>query len=605
MFDFKKFLANLTTAPGVYQMLDHNAEILYVGKAKNLKKRISSYFRARVDHPKTKALVKQIADIRILITQDENEALLLENNLIKQYRPRYNILFRDDKSYPYLIFSQHIYPRLDILRSQKTPQTEYFGPFSNSFAVRQTLQLIEKLFLLRNCSDNFFAHRTRPCLQYQIKRCSAPCVQLISREDYQRAVQNAKLFLQGKNKMVIAALTTEMDDAAERLDFEQAKYYRDQIKMLRQIESEQVIQNAHGDFDVIAFFCQEQWLSIQLLMIRQGKIIGNHVYFHEQTSASSIEEMLSYFIAHYYLNARHTLPKEIFIPQKIADQNWLSNAFSRAAQHKVLIKIAARGIPYNLMQSATHNAREVLRAKLAEHSSQKKRLHDLERALDLPPDSIQRMECFDISHTFGEATVASCVVFDQEGPDKKSYRIFNIKEVTKGDDFAAMRQVLTRRYSAAKPQDELLPDLIIVDGGKGQLQQAIEVLAGYGLDNIMILGIAKGVTRKAGFETIWRAGQEKPLQLDTHAPAMHLLQHIRDEAHRFAISKHRAKRGKSSTTSTLEDIPGVGSKKRQALLKHFGGWQGLQSASINALSKAPGIGLRLAKQIHQFLAEHG
>ena len=582
-------------------MLDSAGHVLYVGKAKNLKKRVSSYFRVQVDHPKTRALVKHIAEIKILITQDENEALLLENNLIKQYRPRYNILFKDDKSYPYLIFSKHTYPRLDSLRTQKTPAGEYFGPFSNSFAVRRTLQLIEKLFLLRNCSDSFFAHRSRPCLQYHIKRCSAPCVQLIDPEQYQQDVHNAKLFLQGKNQLIIKKLTEQMDIAAEQLNFEQAAHDRDQINMLRQIEAEQIIQKAQGDFDVMAFFCKEQWVSVQLLMIRQGKMVGNHIYFHEQSFEVSPAEVLGYFIEQYYLNTERSIPKEIFIPEKIADQTWLSNALACATQHPVAIKTASRGVAHHLIQRAAHNAREALLAKFAQSSSQKKRFTDLEKALDLPPDTIQQVECFDISHTFGEATVASCVVFNTEGPDKKSYRIFNIHDVTKGDDFAAMHQVLTRRYSETKSIDRLLPNVIIVDGGKGQLQQAVDVLARFGLQDIILLGIAKGVTRKAGFETLWRAGQDTPLLLDTHAPAMHLLQHIRDEAHRFAISKHRAKRAKTRNTSTLEDIPGIGQKKRQALLKHFGGLQGLKNASVSALAKVPGIGLQLAEEIYQFL----
>lgn len=601
MFNIKNFLATLTTAPGVYQMLDSAGDILYVGKAKNLKKRVSSYFRIHVDHPKTQVLVKHIAEIKILITQDENEALLLENNLIKQYRPRYNILFKDDKSYPYLIFSQHTYPRLDSVRTHKTPVGEYFGPFSNSFAVRRTLQFIEKLFLLRNCSDHFFANRSRPCLQYHIKRCSAPCVGLISSKHYEEAVQHAKLFLQGKNQSIIKTLTEQMDVAAQQLHFEQAAHYRDHINMLRQIEAEQMVQKAQGDFDVIALFCQEQWISVQLLMIRQGKMIGNYSYFHEQSFEVSAQEVLSYFIEQYYLHTERSIPKDIFIPEKIVEQIWLSNALTRAAQHPVSIKIPSRGVAHHLIQRAAHNAQEALLAKLAQSSSQKKRFIDLAKVLDLPPDTIQQIECFDISHTFGEATVASCVVFNSEGLDKKSYRIFNIHDVTKGDDFAAMHQVLTRRYREAKSIDRALPEVIIVDGGKGQLQQAVEVLTQYGLQDIILLGIAKGVTRKAGFETIWRAGQDTPLLLDTHAPAMHLLQHIRDEAHRFAISKHRAKRGKSRNTSTLEGIPGIGSKKRQVLLKHFGGLQGLKSASVSALAKVPGIGPQLAEEIKEWV----
>jgi excinuclease ABC subunit C len=611
MFDVKHFLQTLTSSPGVYQMFDNQGKIIYVGKAKNLKKRLSSYFRVHVDLPKTAALVKQIADIQIIITQNENEALLLENNLIKQYAPRYNILFKDDKSYPYLIFSTHEFPRLDLLRTQKTPKGEYFGPFSNTNAVRYSLQLIEKLFLLRNCSDSFFAHRSRPCLQYHIKRCSAPCVGLIDPSHYQQSVAYAKLFLQGKNQVIIKTLNEKMEQAADQLDFERAADCRDQIQLLRQIESEQSIQNAQGDFDVIAASMKEELMSLQLLMIRQGKIIGHQTYFHYFESHTSsdrtlqcdyfVDEGLRYFLAQYYLNADRTIPKEIFIQQKITDQALLSHSLTRQTQHRVVIKVAVRGIPHNLIKMAKHNAEEALLAHLANKSSLKKRFDTLAQALELPAVEIQRIECFDISHTFGEATVASCVVFDQNGPNKKEYRIFNINHVTAGDDFAAMHQVLQRRYRHAKNSETALPDIIVIDGGKGQLQQAVDVLAELEIDNIILLGIAKGPTRKAGFETIWRSDVEQPLAFDAHSPAIHLLQNIRDEAHRFAISKHRQKRGKSKKTSTLETIPGIGSKKRQALLKYFGGMQGVKDASFNALSKAPGIGPQLAKKIDAYL----
>ncbi|MCD6047143.1 MAG: excinuclease subunit [Gammaproteobacteria bacterium] len=600
MFDAKNFLANTPHAPGVYQMLDAVGTIIYIGKAKDLRKRVSSYFRAQVDQPKTAVLVKQICDIKLIITQSENEALILENNLIKQHRPRYNILFKDDKNYPYLIFSKHTFPRLDLIRTHKTPQGEYFGPYSNSTAVREILQLSEKLFLLRNCADGFFAHRSRPCLQYHIKRCSAPCVGLISVEEYQEDVQHAKLFLQGKNALVIAALTKNMDEAAMRLDFEKAAFYRDQIQHLREIEAEQHVQKGHGDFDIIAAFAQEEHVCVQLFIVRGGKIIGDK--FVHANSAASSEEVLEYFIEQHYLNVDAAIPKTIFVSHLLKNDVWLSQALTeQAATHKVHIRPALRGIPLNLMKLASHNAEQALLAKLAHQTSLKKRFESLENILDLPLNSIHRMECFDISHTFGEATVASCVVFDENGPSKKDYRIFNIQNITAGDDFAAMHQVLTRRFRHAKEAGGVIPDLLIIDGGKGQLQQAIDVLQSLEIQQVIILGIAKGPMRKPGLEVIWRAGAEQPVDIDPHSPAMHLLQHIRDEAHRFAITRHRAKRGKSKQTSLLENIEGIGAKRRQALLKHFGGLQGLKNASIADIAKVPGISMALAEKIVEVL----
>ncbi len=595
MFNAKEFLSTVSNAPGVYQMFDAAGNILYVGKAKNLKKRLSSYFRAQVDQPKTSVLVKHIESIRIIITQSENEALILENNLIKAHKPRYNILFKDDKNYPYLVFSQHRFPRLDLIRTHKTPQGEYFGPFSNSSAVKQTLHLIEKLFLLRNCSDSFFANRSRPCLQYHIKRCSAPCVNNISPADYHEAVKYTKLFLQGKNVQIIEALRKEMESAAEKMDFEKAAFYRDQIQMLRHVESEQTVQKGHGDFDIVAAASKEGHICIQLLRIRSGKIVGSFAYFHHENV--ELPQALEYFIAQHFLNAITALPKQIYVNTSLNNQDWLNNALSEQSGYKVSIKFARRGVPLNLMRMAEYNAGQTLFRDLAQKSSQKQRFEALEKILDLPKGSLLRIECFDISHTFGEATVASCVVFDENGPNKKDYRLFNIRDITAGDDFTAMRQVLERRYRHLSENLAPSPDVVIIDGGKGQLSQAIQVFEAFNIRDIILLGIAKGPTRKAGLEVIWQAGHEKPLAIDPHSPAMHLIQHVRDEAHRFAIAKHRAKRGKSKQTSVLENISGIGSKKRQALLKHFGGLQGLKNASVMDIAKVEGIGIGLAEKI--------
>ncbi len=597
IFDFKNFLKNLTNASGVYQMLDENKNIIYVGKAKSLKKRLQSYFRSEVDSVKTASLVRRIADIKIIVTQTENEALLLENNLIKAWRPRYNILFKDDKSYPYLAFSHHSFPRLDYFRSHKTPKGEYFGPYANSYAVKKVLYLIEKIFLLRNCSDSFFNHRSRPCLQYHIKRCSAPCVKYIAEEDYRKSANLAKLFLQGKNQQVIKMLTTQMDAAAEKEDFEKAAFLRDQIFALRQMDSEQQIQKGHRSVDVIVGVEAYQEIIIQHLMIREGKLIGDQAFYPDCRNSDSLAETLEYFIAQHYLNNDRAMASQILVNQALANQQWLAKTLSEDKKHSVHIKYVQRGENLRFIKMAEKHALQNLLAKQAEAASQKNRLQAVAKILNL--ENLKRIECFDISHTFGESTVASCVVFNEEGAAKKDYRLFNIKNVTKGDDYAAMRQVLQRRYKDATMDNH--PDLVIIDGGKAQLQQAIDVFKALSLPSVTLLGVAKGPTRKAGFEILWLAGKETPLTLDPHSSAMHLIQQIRDEAHRFAITRHRAKRAKSRRESVLEKIEGVGSKKRQALLKHFGGIQGLKEASIADILKVPGIHQILAQKIYDHL----
>ncbi|MBM3887259.1 excinuclease ABC subunit UvrC, partial [Candidatus Dependentiae bacterium] len=487
-------LAHLPSLPGVYQMLDAYDEIIYVGKAKNLKKRVASYFKASHENSKTAVLVKHIRDIRTIVTASENEALLLENNLIKQFRPRYNILFKDDKSYPYLIFSNHCFPRLDLIRTQKTPKEAYFGPYSDGGAARQTVQLVEKLFQLRNCSESFFAHRSRPCLQYHIKRCSAPCVGYIDQKNYAESVARAKLFLQGKNDQVEVILTEAMEAASHALDYEKAAFYRDQIRQLRQIASEQIVQKGRKSFDVLVVYAENQQVVVQILKIRQGKIVAEQSYLPENKLELAPAEVLQEFIAHAYLETEQEVPSEIVVNLVLPSQRMLREALSAQEKRRIVVKTAVRGESAALVKMAENNAKQRLLSHLAHTSTMQTRFAQLEAVLDLPLESLRRLECFDVSHTFGEATVASCVVFDREGPNKKSYRIFNITGVRASDDFAAMRQALLRRYQHAK-EAGVLPDLVVIDGGLGQLQQAIDVFKELHLVSVVLLGIAKGPTR--------------------------------------------------------------------------------------------------------------
>lgn len=595
-FDPKNFLKHLTEAPGVYQMLDHQGQILYVGKAKNLKKRVSSYFRQQLDHPKTQVLVKKIADIRIIATQTENEALLLENNLIKQHRPRYNILFKDDKSFPYIHLTHQTFPRLMLYRSHQKPKGDYFGPYVNAHAVREAVNLLQKLFLLRNCSDSFFHHRSRPCLQYHIKRCSAPCVGYIDATTYQQDSAHAKAFLQGQSQTVIQALIARMEQAAHQQAYEQAAFYRDQIQALQQLAQRQ--RQSHQHCDVIALASQHNHCAIQVVHIRDGEIIGNHSYFPVNFQQQMAEEVLESFISQFYLTEHgREIPTTIFIDRPLSHRAWLSNALAESSQRSIRLSQPAKGQALAWLNLANDNAVLALNSHLSSHHLLQQRYHALAQILDWPDKKLWRLECFDISHSQGEATVASNVVFDEQGPCKNAYRLFTIEGITPGDDYAAIGQALTRRFRQAQP----LPDLLVIDGGRGQLNQAKAILAQLGIEGMVLMGIAKGEGRKPGLETLWINDDQTALQLPAHSPALHLLQHLRDEAHRFALKTHRVKRKKKRRASSLEQIPGIGSHKRQVLLNYFGGLLELQKASVQDLQKVPGIGPALADTIFQAL----
>lgn len=600
MRDTKAFLNSLTNHPGVYQMLDEDGVVLYVGKAKNLKKRITSYFRLTQKDTKTLALMSQMHDINVTITRSETEALLLECNLIKQYQPHYNVLLRDDKGYPYILLTTNeIYPRIDIYRGiPKKDGNSYFGPYPNSAAVRETIRLIQKVFQIRTCSDNYFASRTRPCLHYQIGLCSGSCTGIISPEDYQQHIQHAMLFLRGKNQEIVEAMTQKMEQASKALHFELAATLRDQITQLREIQQRQYISSTHGNADVIGFAMRAGLACIQLLVIRDGRILGSRAYFPAIPAHASTQEILSAFITQHYLNQQAPeTPKDIIMTEKIPDQGLLASALSEYAKHKVTIVHTVRGERKKWLETATASAQQSVASQLVTKANTKERLAALQALLNLsrPP---KRIECFDISHSMGEATVASCVVFDSQGPAKSDYRRFNIENITPGDDFAAMKQALTRRYKHTKTGEEKLPDILLIDGGLGQLHIAEQVFAALNITNIILIGVAKGAGRKPGLETLHIPGQE-PMHLDSDALALHLIQQIRDEAHRFAITAHRHRRDKKRRTSTLESIEGIGAKRRRDLLRYFGGIQAVNRASLEELAKVPGISQSLAKRIFE------
>jgi excinuclease ABC subunit C len=604
-FDSKTFLTTLTTRPGVYKMLNTDGKVLYVGKARNLKDRVSSYFRGNVLDPKLVALVQQIADIEITVTSSENEALLLESNLIKALKPRYNILLKDDKSYPYLFLSkEQEFPRLGFHRGAQREKGDYFGPYPSAGAVHETLDLLQKLFKIRQCSDSFFRNRSRPCLQYQIKRCTAPCVGYIDAATYQINVRHARLFLQGRNDAVLHELSEQMEQASNNLAFEQAARFRDEIATLRQIQARQYVTSRGGDIDVIAIVSRENSVCIEVLYIRSGRLIGDKSYFPNVPVAITEEEALSSFLPQYYLNSKRgeSHPKQIVLNKEIADKDWIAEALSEAWGTKVSISCARRGKSQQWIKMALLNAQHALMGHLSSQMHYFQWFEALQQQLRLP-NMPMRVECFDVSHTMGEATVASCVVFGTDGPIKNDYRRFNISEITPGDDYAAMRQALMRHYTRVKAGGCPQPDVLFIDGGKGQLAVAEAALEEVQVTGVILIAIAKGPSRKPGFETLIVSGQHQIWDLPPDSPVLHLIQRVRDEAHRFAITGHRKKRAKIRTTSRLEEIPGIGPKRRRDLLKHFGGMQGILKASIEELAKAPGFSLDLAKRVYDGL--HG
>lgn len=601
-FNPNTVLKHLPNNPGIYQMYNALNEVLYVGKAKNLKKRVSSYFRGK-QSLRIASLVNQIHHIETIITRTENEALLLESNLIKKLHPPFNILLRDDKSYPYLVLSEYQeYPRLNLYRGPKIGKNRYFGPYPSTSAVRETLNLLQKLFRLRSCEDTFFRNRTRPCLQYQIRRCTAPCVGFVNQEDYRQDVKRAVMFLEGKSQEIIEDLARQMEQASNDMEYEQAAHYRDLIASLRQVQQQQVITTEGGDVDVVALALARGSACVQVMTVRNGNLLGGKAFFPEVPKASTEEEILSAFLSQYYLqlNDGREIPRQIILSNKVSDQAWIEQALIEQAQHKIIITHKPRGERLKWLQIAMQNAKQALAVHLADRATVYQRLESLQALLGLG-NMPQRLECFDISHTQGEATVASCVVFDEQGPRKTDYRRFNIENITPGDDYAAMQQALSRRYLGLKTDEGVFPDVLIIDGGKGQLTQAEKVLEELQISGITVLAIAKGPTRKAGFETLFLSGKEQPLQADPDSLALHLVQQIRDEAHRFAITGHRGRRAKARHTSVLETIPGIGAKRRRELLRQFGGLQELMRASSEDIAKVPGISKELAERIYTAL----
>ena len=599
-FDPKHFVSNLTTRPGVYRMYDVKGELLYVGKAKNLKNRVASYFRVTGLTTKTMALVSRIHTIEIAVTKSETEALLLEQTLIKQHRPPYNILLRDDKSYPYILLSNHPHPALLFRRGDKADKGTLFGPFPSGSAVKESLNTMQKVFKVRQCEDSTYSNRSRPCLQYQIKRCSGPCVNLISDEEYELDVRHARMFLQGKDQELTAEITTQMSAAAADMEFERAAELRDQIIQLKHIQEQQHVYGQTGEADVIASIIQPGGLCVHVMMVRKGKVVGSKSYYPKMPIEITEGELLSSFIAQFYLGGIQELPKTLIISHELEDGDALVEGIFETTQKKIEVLSNVRGQRARWLELAKLNAEQGLQARLSDKRNHFSRITALQKLLGFsePP---MHMECFDISHSSGEATVASCVVFGPDGPDKKRYRSFNIEGVEPGDDYGAMKQALTRRYKRVKSGELEAPDVLLIDGGKGQLTQAETVLKELGLVNIFLLGVAKGDTRKPGLETLYIGSKEDEVVLPPDSAALHLIQHIRDEAHRFAIKTHRRRRDKKRRHSVLEDIPGIGPNRRKELLTAFGGYQELLSASQEDISKVKGISAKKAEEIYLYL----
>ncbi|OGV75523.1 MAG: excinuclease ABC subunit C [Methylotenera sp. RIFCSPLOWO2_02_FULL_45_14] len=595
MFDPKPILKNLPNLPGVYRMINATDEVIYVGKAKDLKKRVSSYFNKNLPSPRTRMMVSNIVKIETTVTHNEAEALLLENNLIKGLMPRYNVLFRDDKSYPYITLTGDAFPRLAFHRGSQRKGSQYFGPFPNSVAVRESIQLLQKVFKLRTCENTVFANRSRPCLQHQIERCTAPCVGLISDDNYRNDVYQAALFLQGKTTEVMDTLAEQMNTAAANQEYERAMVFRDRIQALRQVQAKQFVSDFNvSDADVIACAELQGQHCINLVMIRGGRHLGDRSYMPKNTDGETLETSMAAFLAQHYV-AQNT-PPLIVVGIKI-ETEIIEQVLSEQAGRKVKINTNAIGDKRVWLKMAQTNAELALAQRAATSANQAAKLVALREALHLP-DTTERIECFDISHTMGEATVASCVVFDRGDMQNSEYRRYNITGITPGDDYAAMRDVLTRRYKKVAAGEGARPDLVFIDGGKGQLGIAIEVMAEVGLDDILLVGIAKGEDRKPGLETMIFSDTGEMLNLGKDNKGLHLLQQIRDEAHRFAITGHRAKRAKARLHSSLEDIEGIGAKRRKALLTRFGGLDGVKNASIDEIANVEGISQGLAEKIY-------
>ncbi|TMI38425.1 MAG: excinuclease ABC subunit UvrC [Betaproteobacteria bacterium] len=588
MFDVKTFVAGLPNLPGVYRMLGARGEALYVGKARDLKKRVGSYFHKQASSPRIQMMLSQVASIEVTASRSEGEALLLENNLIKSLAPRYNILFRDDKSYPYLTVTGHEFPRLGFHRGAKDRQNRYFGPFPHAYAVRESIQLLQRVFRLRTCEDTVFENRSRPCLLHQIHRCTAPCTGLISAGQYAEDVANAVLFLEGREDDVIRGLSDKMSAAADAQHYEKAAAYRDQVRALSRVQARQYVESNRGvDADVVACAIEGGIACVNLVMIRGGRHVGDRSFFPSNAEGATAGEVVAAFLEQHYLD--QPLPALVVTSEPVELEN--ANVVNPShGERRVWLEMACK------------NAQLAIGQRVRDRATQEGRLQALREALGLP-ESVQRIECFDISHTMGEATVAACVVYDRQQMQKSEYRRFNIHDVTPGDDYAAMRQVLSRRYERVNAEAGKIPDLVLIDGGKGQVSAAKAAMVELGMNDIAVVGIAKGPERKPGLEELIIESEARTLQLPPSHPGLHLIQAIRDEAHRFAIVGHRARRGKARMRSMLNEIPGIGAKRRQALIEHFGGLRGVQAAAIDDIAKVEGISRPLAERIYRHLHE--
>ena len=599
-FDHQSFLKSLTQRPGIYQMLDGEGQVLYVGKAKNLKNRVTSYFRKTGLTPKTAALVKRIVQIDVTVTETETEALILEHNLIKQYRPQFNILMRDDKSYPYIFLSDRDqWPRLSFHRGPKKAKGTYFGPFPSVHAVRESMSFLQKTFRVRQCEDVFFKNRSRPCLQYQIKRCSAPCVGCVEPESYAEDVNLTRLYLDGKAEKILQQLEQDMEKSSLALEFEKAGECRDQISALRQVQAQQMIEKGRGTIDVVAGAVTDGQACVHMLYVRQGRILGSRSYYPKAPLAEKVSDLLDEFLPHLYLDGggRPDLPKEILVNASLEGTEVLTAALKERIGRNIEIRDSVRGFRAKWIELAQRTAEQNLAGKLASKQTLQQRFESLRDTIGL--DEIpERLECFDISHSSGEAVVASCVVFDSNGALKSDYRRFNIENITGGDDYAAMEQAIRRRYTRLMKGEGKLPDILLIDGGKGQIGIAKSVLADLGVVGVIVLGVAKGTTRKPGMETLILADQNNKVIARPQQAALHLIQQIRDEAHRFAITGHKQRRDKKRRTSALEGIPGVGPTRRRDLLKHFGGIVEVKKASVADLMKVTNINKKVAEAIY-------
>ncbi|UCF75851.1 MAG: excinuclease ABC subunit UvrC [Betaproteobacteria bacterium] len=596
MIELSAFIAGLPHQPGVYRMLSATGEALYVGKALDLKKRVASYFQKPPQSPRIQLMLSQVAAIETTVTRSEAEALLLENNLIKSLSPRYNILFKDDKSYPYLMLSGHRFPRLGFHRGPLDRRHRYFGPFPNAGAVRESIQLLQKVFRVRTCEDTVFANRSRPCLLHQIRRCTAPCMGWVTESAYAEDVNSAEMFLSGREDAVVARLEQRMNAASARTDYEEAAVYRDQIAALRKVQERQFVSGEGEDTDIIACGRAAGIVCVNLTMIRGGHHLGDKNFFPRNADDCALEQILEAFMLQHYL--QHVPPLHIVVAT--APTASLNKLLSERAQRKVSVHARPTGVRKAWLQMVEHNAQLGAEQALGRQANQEARLNALQQALELP-DTVQRIECFDISHTMGEATVASCVVYDHSTMQKSDYRRFNITDIAPGDDYGAMREVLSRRYRRIVSGEGRLPDLVLIDGGKGQLAVANEVFAELGLTDVAVAAVAKGEERRPGEERLLLPQRPVPIVLGSGHPGLHLVQQIRDEAHRFAIEGHRARRGKPRAGSTLEGIAGIGAKRRQRLLSRFGGLRGLLSASIDDLTQVEGISRTLAEKIYHEL----